>query len=109
MSNQPNQMQTTNNPSRRQALNACEACRKRKTKCDERKPACARCTRLGLECMYIETVAAKKNLSIEELTGTLKRMDEKLDVLTAFAQQNDGQRPKQLNQLNGRPILSELA
>ncbi|KAJ4055903.1 hypothetical protein NW760_006262 [Fusarium oxysporum] len=90
MSNQPNQMQTTNNPSRRQALNACEACRKRKTKCDERKPACARCTRLGLECMYIETVAAKKNLSIEELTGTLKRMDEKLDVLTAFAQQNDG-------------------
>jgi hypothetical protein len=32
----------------------------------------------------------RKNLSIEELTGTLKRMDEKLDVLTAFAQQNDG-------------------
>ncbi|KAI1033739.1 hypothetical protein LB503_011112 [Fusarium chuoi] len=86
MSNQPSQASTTNNPSRRQALNACEACRKRKTKCDERKPACARCTRLGLECMYIETVAAKKNLSIEELTGTLKRMDEKLDVLTAFAQ-----------------------
>ncbi|QGI71071.1 hypothetical protein CEK26_003408 [Fusarium fujikuroi] len=102
MSNQPSQTPTTNNPSRRQALNACEACRKRKTKCDERKPACARCTRLGLECMYIETVAAKyalslirrdswlrvarKNLSIEELTGTLKRMDEKLDVLTAFAQ-----------------------
>ncbi|KAG5785858.1 hypothetical protein H9Q73_000439 [Fusarium xylarioides] len=86
MSNQPSQAPTANNPSRRQALNACEACRKRKTKCDERKPACARCTRLGLECMYIETVAAKKNLSIEELTGTLKRMDEKLDVLTAFAQ-----------------------
>ncbi|CVL03768.1 uncharacterized protein FMAN_15008 [Fusarium mangiferae] len=86
MSNQPSQTPTTNNPSRRQALNACEACRKRKTKCDERKPACARCSRLGLECMYIETVAAKKNLSIEELTGTLKRMDEKLDVLTAFAQ-----------------------
>ncbi|KAG4291879.1 hypothetical protein FPRO06_13132 [Fusarium proliferatum] len=86
MSNQPSQTSTTNNPSRRQALNACEACRKRKTKCDERKPACARCSRLGLECMYIETVAAKKNLSIEELTGTLKRMDEKLDVLTTFAQ-----------------------
>ncbi|KAF5723948.1 oleate-activated transcription factor 1 [Fusarium mundagurra] len=86
MSNEPSQTPTTNNPSRRQALNACEACRKRKTKCDEKKPTCARCTRLGLECMYIETVAAKKNLSIEELTGTLKRMDEKLDVLTAFAQ-----------------------
>ncbi|KAG5816046.1 hypothetical protein H9Q74_006127 [Fusarium xylarioides] len=86
MSNQPSQTSTTNNPSRRQALNACEACRKRKTKCEEQKPACARCTRLGLECMYIETVAAKKNLSIEKLTGTLKRMDEKLDVLTAFAQ-----------------------
>ncbi|KAF4971472.1 hypothetical protein FSARC_1700 [Fusarium sarcochroum] len=78
------------NPSRRQALNACDACRKRKTKCDESKPSCARCTRLGLDCSYVETVAAKKNLSVTELTGTLKRMDEKLDILTAFVQQNDG-------------------
>ncbi|KAH7216106.1 hypothetical protein DER44DRAFT_820991 [Fusarium oxysporum] len=109
MSNQPNQTQTTNNPSRRQALNACEACRKRKTKCDERKPTCARCTRLGLECMYIETVAAKKNLSIEELTGTLKRMDEKLDVLTALAQQNDGHHQAHTTGLASSPGNSQFA
>ncbi|RSL50764.1 hypothetical protein CEP53_008691 [Fusarium sp. AF-6] len=85
------QSQGSGNPSRRLALNACDACRKRKTKCNENKPSCGRCARLGLDCSYVETVAAKKNLSVAELEGTLKRMDEKLDILTAFARQNEGQ------------------
>ncbi|KAM6536184.1 hypothetical protein FALCPG4_002200 [Fusarium falciforme] len=85
------QAQGSGNPSRRLALNACDVCRKRKTKCDENKPSCGRCARLGLDCSYVETVAAKKNLSVAELEGTLKRMDEKLDILTAFARQAEGQ------------------
>ncbi|KAF4980214.1 hypothetical protein FZEAL_3725 [Fusarium zealandicum] len=91
MADQADQSQGSSHPSRRQALNACDSCRKRKTKCDENKPVCARCTRLGLDCSYIVTVAAKRNLSVTELAGTLKRMDEKLDALTAFVRQGHGQ------------------
>jgi hypothetical protein len=61
---------------------ACEACRQRKTKCDEAKPACGRCARLGLHCSYAETILSKKNLSVVELTDTLKRMEDKLESLS---------------------------
>ncbi|KAM5344416.1 hypothetical protein ACJ41O_012952 [Fusarium nematophilum] len=37
-----------------------------------------------------ELTGSRKNLSVTELAGTLKRMDEKLDRLTAIAQRNDG-------------------
>ncbi|KAG4272996.1 hypothetical protein FPRO04_10076 [Fusarium proliferatum] len=50
----------------------CDACRKQKKKCDQAKPACARCTRLKLQCTGIgvkrflfkseNTQAAKKHI-----------------------------------------------
>ncbi|KAH8890265.1 hypothetical protein GQ53DRAFT_807397 [Thozetella sp. PMI_491] len=67
--------------SRRLALNACNACRRRKTKCDEKRPQCGRCTRLELTCMYEETLASRKDLSTSELNGTLQRVEDKLDTL----------------------------
>ncbi|KAH8679292.1 hypothetical protein BGZ61DRAFT_457010 [Ilyonectria robusta] len=67
---------------RRLALNACDACRQRKTKCDETKPSCGRCSRLQLNCSYVETVTSKKNLSLVELTTALSRMERKIDTLT---------------------------
>ncbi|KAB5546908.1 hypothetical protein GE09DRAFT_1288638 [Coniochaeta sp. 2T2.1] len=73
--------QRTNTSARRQALNACDACRQRKTKCDEGKPSCGRCVRLSLACMYAETVTSQKYLSVAELNGTLKRIEQKLDNL----------------------------
>ncbi|KAK2592634.1 hypothetical protein QQS21_009661 [Conoideocrella luteorostrata] len=30
---------------------SCEACRKRKKKCDEKQPVCSRCERLGIQCL----------------------------------------------------------
>ncbi|KAH7175274.1 fungal-specific transcription factor domain-containing protein [Dactylonectria macrodidyma] len=40
--------------SKRQAsTRSCEFCRKRKVRCDARKPSCASCVRHGQECIYI--------------------------------------------------------
>ncbi|KAL4946958.1 hypothetical protein BDW69DRAFT_204971 [Aspergillus filifer] len=36
----------------RRAHSGCKSCRKRGKKCDETKPTCRACTRLGLECGY---------------------------------------------------------
>ncbi len=39
---------------RRRALRACGLCRVRKTKCDNRQPACGSCAALGTRCSYGE-------------------------------------------------------
>lgn len=36
----------------------CAACRRRRKKCDERKPTCSACARLDLRCWYEEATAA---------------------------------------------------
>ncbi|KAJ5158784.1 uncharacterized protein N7500_008435 [Penicillium coprophilum] len=37
---------------RKRATQACQTCRLRRTKCDNTRPACASCVRLGAECSY---------------------------------------------------------
>lgn len=41
------------------AAQACETCRSRKVKCDELRPRCSNCTRLGVECNYREPKPTK--------------------------------------------------
>lgn len=40
---------------RKRAIKACLTCRFRRTKCDNARPACAACVRLGADCAYQET------------------------------------------------------
>lgn len=40
---------------RKRATKACLICRFRRTKCDNARPACAACLRLGADCTYQET------------------------------------------------------
>jgi hypothetical protein len=44
---------------RRRALQACQICRARKTKCDNERPTCGSCEALGVECNYNEAPASK--------------------------------------------------
>jgi hypothetical protein len=44
---------------RRRALQACQICRARKTKCDNERPNCGSCEALGVECNYNEAPASK--------------------------------------------------
>jgi hypothetical protein len=39
-------------PTRRRALQACEACRTKKSKCDNERPSCGSCLQHGVECIY---------------------------------------------------------
>ncbi|KAK1623791.1 hypothetical protein BDP81DRAFT_465108 [Colletotrichum phormii] len=39
---------------RKRAAQACLTCRQRQTKCDNEKPACNSCKKLGIECVYHE-------------------------------------------------------
>jgi hypothetical protein len=41
------------------AAQACETCRSRKSRCDEKRPRCSLCTRLGVECRYREPMPTK--------------------------------------------------
>jgi len=41
------------------AAQACETCRTRKSKCDERRPKCGLCERLGVTCTYREPQPTK--------------------------------------------------
>lgn len=39
---------------RKRAIQACQKCRVRRTKCDNRRPTCSSCSDLGVECNYSE-------------------------------------------------------
>jgi hypothetical protein len=39
-------------PTRRRALQACEACRSKKSKCDNERPSCGSCIQHGIDCVY---------------------------------------------------------
>lgn len=41
------------------AAQACEMCRSRKSKCDEKRPKCSLCKRLNVECRYREPQPTK--------------------------------------------------
>lgn len=37
----------------KKSRNGCTTCKRRRVKCDETKPICARCERMGIECVYL--------------------------------------------------------
>ncbi|KAK3330747.1 hypothetical protein B0H66DRAFT_73693 [Apodospora peruviana] len=49
----------------RKSRNGCKSCKSRRVKCDETRPVCANCTRLGLACLWPNTSGTPKapNLS----------------------------------------------
>jgi Fungal Zn(2)-Cys(6) binuclear cluster domain len=59
---------------RRRALQACQICRSRKTKCDNERPTCGGCSALGVECSYNEAPASKYHLLTMRLNQTGPRV-----------------------------------
>jgi hypothetical protein len=50
--------QSRGGKSARQPPGACESCRRRRQKCDRKRPQCTRCDGLGFECTYIVASAS---------------------------------------------------
>ncbi|KAK1517062.1 C6 zinc finger protein [Colletotrichum costaricense] len=46
---------------RKRAVQACLTCRQRRTKCDNEKPACNSCKKLGIDCVYHEFEKASQD------------------------------------------------
>ncbi|CDR43539.1 CYFA0S12e01662g1_1 [Cyberlindnera fabianii] len=51
---------------------ACEACRKKKIKCDSQQPSCLHCTRKGITCVYVPRSKTRRRAKLSELR-TLKK------------------------------------
>ncbi|SCU83980.1 LAMI_0C05644g1_1 [Lachancea mirantina] len=47
-------------PKRKYSRNGCLGCKKKRMKCDEGKPSCWQCSRLGRECVYVPNTKNKK-------------------------------------------------
>ncbi|OAG35285.1 hypothetical protein AYO21_10556 [Fonsecaea monophora] len=75
-------------PAKRQrnfiARQACEACRLKKTRCDEDMP-CSLCKSLGIECTYAERKPTKNEISMSMIFNTLRRMESKIDHMSGPA------------------------
>ncbi|KAL0264692.1 hypothetical protein SLS55_000643 [Diplodia seriata] len=61
------------------AAQACETCRARKSKCDERRPKCGLCQRVGAECRYREPQPTKKDKTMVYMLDALQRIEAKVD------------------------------
>ncbi|KAI9740779.1 MAG: hypothetical protein M1818_004744 [Claussenomyces sp. TS43310] len=64
------------------AVQACETCRLKKTRCDEDRP-CGLCKTLGVECKYAERKGNRKETSLTAIMSVLKRVESKLDRSTS--------------------------
>ncbi|KAI9650070.1 hypothetical protein NHQ30_000083 [Ciborinia camelliae] len=63
------------------ASQACDVCRQRKQRCDEKRPKCGLCTRLQIECNYREPVPTKKDKTMVEILDRVKNIEDRLDRL----------------------------
>ncbi|OAP56358.1 hypothetical protein AYL99_09537 [Fonsecaea erecta] len=92
-------------PAKRQrnfiARQACEACRMKKTRCDEDMP-CSLCKSLGIECTYAERKPTKNEISMGMIFNTLRRMESKIDHLSVPTS------AKSVHELDGNRVDSSL-
>ncbi|KAF2233497.1 hypothetical protein EV356DRAFT_503581 [Viridothelium virens] len=63
------------------AAQACETCRSRKSKCDEKRPQCSLCQRLNVPCHYREPQPTKKDKTLVEILASLQRLETKVDAI----------------------------
>ncbi|KAF2483048.1 hypothetical protein BDY17DRAFT_323813 [Neohortaea acidophila] len=63
---------------RRRAVNACNACRARRTKCDNRRPKCSFCERTGAACLRSTTDFSSFDPASLEILDRLSRIEKAL-------------------------------
>ncbi|KAH9873251.1 hypothetical protein J1614_005649, partial [Plenodomus biglobosus] len=62
---------------------ACDICRSRKTRCDEDRPKCGYCRTMNLVCTYQAPRATKKDQSMAMAINAIRRLESKIEDLTA--------------------------
>ncbi|KXJ84811.1 hypothetical protein Micbo1qcDRAFT_113199, partial [Microdochium bolleyi] len=74
---------------------ACNACRRKKSACDSKRPQCTPCQRKGTECIYIskdtsETPGMALKREVESLRGRTQDLEELIAHLSSM--QDDARR-----------------
>ncbi|KAK1149391.1 hypothetical protein N8T08_006614 [Aspergillus melleus] len=89
---------------------ACVVCRRRKLRCDGKKPSCGTCARLGHECAYDEVrkKSGPKRGYVKQLEARLAQVETLLRTQEGSAQTNDFSAPAQ-NELTDIPESTTLS
>ncbi|KAK9768228.1 hypothetical protein K7432_001305 [Basidiobolus ranarum] len=83
-------MNNPKDPSKRRKFGqACTICRRKKVKCDSKKPTCSNCLRLGNECEYLPL--AKKRNPQKEYIVELEKKIELMEALLKTTRKNNHQ------------------
>ncbi|CAJ0551504.1 Ff.00g114340.m01.CDS01 [Fusarium sp. VM40] len=65
---------------RKRATKACQVCRARRTKCDQQRPACSFCLKVGVECVFEPDDKATFDQASLAIIDRLDRLERKIDA-----------------------------
>lgn len=65
-------------PSRQRASRACDACRRRKMKCNGSTPTCEQCQSVGIMCRYSDIKRIREKKHLKSVTSKMERYEELL-------------------------------
>ncbi|KAJ6126176.1 transcriptional regulator family: Fungal Specific TF [Penicillium samsonianum] len=63
----------------RRAIQACDQCRARKAKCDERRPNCSHCKQNNLSCVYKEVSPHKQEKTTQLVLDRLSQIENRME------------------------------
>ena len=72
---------------RKRAVTACQVCRSRRTKCDQKKPRCSFCEKTGAECVFDPTALSTFDPASLAILERLDTLEQKIDSIQAQEQQ----------------------
>ncbi|KAF4963197.1 hypothetical protein FSARC_8775 [Fusarium sarcochroum] len=65
---------------RKRAVKACQVCRARRTKCDQKRPVCSFCAKAGVECVFEPDEKATFDQASLAIIDRLDRLERKIDA-----------------------------
>ncbi|KAJ4265973.1 Zcf27p [Fusarium torreyae] len=74
---------------RKRATKACQVCRARRTKCDQKRPSCSFCARAGVECVFEPDDNATFDQASLAIIDRLDRLERKIDAQTLAGETRD--------------------
>ena len=72
---------------RKRAVTACQVCRSRRTKCDQKKPRCSFCEKTGAECVFDPTALSTFDPASLAILERLDTLEQKIDSIQPQEQQ----------------------
>ncbi|CDR41978.1 CYFA0S08e02212g1_1 [Cyberlindnera fabianii] len=105
---QSNNITPAESTKRKYSRNGCTECKRRRMKCDETKPKCWQCSRLGRECVYILNRKNKKRRTKAEMETEMMRKSESMNN-SAFRPVSNRSNPGSVSDVSPTGLGNEFA